>query len=118
MNGRKTTPQTLQIWQEYNDGADPKKIAEGIGLSFCAVRKAISRGRKTGAVEPLDRTRDFKHQLRKRRLSKGSMKEVFGSISKDQQIWLLEQTSEIGCETVAEYLVELVRDAYEEEKNK
>ena len=115
MKGARTTEKTLKIWATYRQGHESKEIAEMMGLSRSAVRTALSRGRKNGSLPPLRRTGNLKHLLRAANLRNGNIREVFDNITLEQKRWLVEQASEIGCQTVSEYLIELVRDEYERE---
>jgi hypothetical protein len=42
------------------------------------------------------------------------MSQVFMPLDRDQYEWLGAEAERMGCETLAEYLVELVRDAHAE----
>ena len=117
MKGARTTEKTLKIWEAYRQGHEPKEIAERTGLSRSAIRTALSRGRKNGSLPPLKRTGNLKHLLRAANLRNGHIREVFDTLTMDQTRWLIEQASEIECQTVSEYLIELVRDEYEREKS-
>tara|TARA_R110002153_G_scaffold37733_1_gene110276 strand:+ start:1482 stop:1841 length:360 start_codon:yes stop_codon:yes gene_type:complete len=117
MKGARTTEKTLQIWETYRQGHESKEIAEMMGLSRCVVRTALTRGRKSGSLPPLKRTGNLKHLLRAANLRNGHIREVFENLTMEQTVWLVSQASEIECQTVSEYLVELVRDEYEREKS-
>jgi hypothetical protein len=115
MKGARTKEKTLKIWEAYRQGHESKEIAEMMGLSRCAVRTALTRGRKNGSLPPLKRTSSVPHLLRMANLRNGNVRDVFDNITTEQTWWLVEQVSEIGCQTVSEYLIELVRDEYERE---
>ena len=117
MRGARTTEKTLQIWEAYRQGHESKEIAEMMGLSRCAVRTALTRGRKNGSLPPLKRTGNLKHLLRKHNLRNGHIREVFENLTMEQTVWLVSQASEIECQTVSEFLIELVRDEYEREND-
>ena len=117
MKGARTTEKTLQIWETYRQGHESKEIADILGLSRCAVRTALNRGRKNGSLPPLKRAGNLKHMLRAANLRKGHIREVFESLTEEQTRWLIEQASEIECQTVSEFLIELVRDEYEKEND-
>ena len=42
---------------------------------------------------------------------------MFDNLTMEQTVWLVSQASEIGCQTVSEFLIELVRDEYEREND-
>ena len=117
MRGARTTEKTLKIWETYRQGHESKEIAEMMGLSRSAVRTALSRGRKNGSLPALKRTGNLKHLLRAANLRNGHIREVFENLTMEQARWLIEQASEIGCQTVSEFLIELVRDEYEREND-
>ena len=54
------------------------------------------------------RLRDVYH------IKAGTMSQVFMPLDRDQYEWLGAEAERMGCETLAEYLVELVRDAHAE----
>lgn len=116
MRGARTTPQTLQIWEASKNGLTPNAIAEKMGVSRCSVRTALTRGRKGGFVPPPEQASNLKHLLRAYNLRNGNVGEIYDSLTTEQSRWLIEAASKIECETVAEYLIELVRDEYEREK--
>jgi hypothetical protein len=91
---------TMQADQQ---GHESKEIAEMMGLSRCAVRTALTRGRRNGSLPPLKRTGNLKHMLRAANLRNGNIREVFDNITMEQTVWLVSQASEIGCQTVSEY---------------
>lgn len=117
MKGARTTEKTLKIWEAYRQGCESKEIAERMGLSRFAVRTALARGRKNGSLPPLKRKGNLKYMLRAANLRNGHIREVFESLTMEQTRWLIEQASEIECQTVSEFLIELVRDEYEKEKD-
>jgi len=116
MKGARTTEKTLKIWEAYRQGCASKEIAERMGLSRCAVRTALTRGRKNGSLPPLERTSNVQHLLRTVNLRNGNISDVFSSLTLEQTWWLIDQASKVEAETVSEYLVELVRDEFEREK--
>ena len=117
MKGARTTEKTLKIWETYRQGHESKEIADMLGLSRCAVRTALSRGRKNGSLPALKRASNLKHLLRAANLRNGHIREVFENLTMDQTRWLVSQASEIECQTVSEFLIELVRDEFEREKD-
>lgn len=55
-----------------------------------------------------------KHLLRKTDTRLGSITTVFQGLTKNQKVWVIEQTIRYDCSTAAEFIVELIRDAYAE----
>ena len=48
----------------------------------------------------------------------GHIKDIAQALDNDQFDWLCASAARIGCDSIAEYLTELVRDQYEESKGK
>ena len=117
MKGARTKEKTLKIWEAYRQGNTSKAIAEMMGLTRCAVRTALTRGRKNGSIPPLKPASNLKHLLRAANLRNGHISEVFESLTMDQTRWLINEASKVEAETVSEYLIELVRDEYEREND-
>ena len=46
----------------------------------------------------------------------GHIKDIAQALNNDQFDWLCAETAKIGCESIAEYLTEIVRDEYEKAK--
>jgi len=46
----------------------------------------------------------------------GSISAVLDDLTNEQVDWLATQTRQLGCETVAEFIVEVVRDAHANEE--
>ena len=86
-----------------------------MGLSRSSVRTALTRGRKNGSIPPFKPASNLKHLLKAANLRNGHISEVFENLTIEQTRWLIEQAGEIECQTVSEYLIELVRDEYERE---
>jgi transposase len=118
MKGARTKEKTLKIWEAYRQGHNSKEVAEMMGLSRCAVRTALTRGRKNGSIPPLKRASNLKHLLRAGNLRNGHISEVFENLTIEQTRWLINEASKVEAETVSEYLVELVRDEYERERER
>lgn len=114
MRGARTKPQTLQIWEASRNGLKPHEIAEKFGASSYSVRTALTRGRKGGFVPPVQAS-NTKHMLRSYNLRSGSFREIYDSLTTEQSRWLMEAACKIECETVAEYIIEMLRDEFEKE---
>ena len=103
---------TKDVWTLRNKGFDSKQISEILGLGIQTVYSAIRRGRECGAVE---RVRPAPDRFIGTKIKRGNVSDVLASISDDQREWLLKTTAQTGCDTVAEYIAEMVRDQYEME---
>tara|TARA_R110000851_G_scaffold97428_1_gene211118 strand:- start:6402 stop:6761 length:360 start_codon:yes stop_codon:yes gene_type:complete len=117
MRGARTSEKTLQIWEAYRQGYDAVEIAKIMGLPRTGVSTALARGRKNGSLPAIKRTGNLKHLLMKHNLRNGHIREVFDNLTMEQTRWLVSQASEIECQTVSEFLIELVRDEYEREND-
>ena len=104
--------QTQEIWKLYNAGATPTEIAEKLDRSYGTITSAISRGRDAGAIyqEQVDRTPSY--------MPKGTVGYVLQELADEQKDWLQAQTIDCECATIAEYLLELGRDAHAEMKDR
>jgi len=115
----KTKPETRQVWDMALQGLSSREIAEELGLKVNTVANMILRGRAKGVVPR--RTEDdmsVRYRLKKANTTLGSMMAIFDSLSTEQRAWLVKQSIDCGCATISEFVVELVRDAYEEDKSK
>jgi DNA-binding transcriptional regulator LsrR (DeoR family) len=111
----KPTDRTLRTWALANTGHDTAEISEIMGLSKHTVANMVLRGRKKGVVkEKEERTLTLKHLIRKHELRLGTITYVFDELTPNQQAWVIEQVVRYDCRTAAEFIVELIRDAYAE----
>jgi len=60
------------------------------------------------------RSVSVKHLMRKTETRLGSITLVFDELTKNQKMWIIEQTIRYDCSTAAEFIAELIRDAYAE----
>jgi DNA-binding transcriptional regulator LsrR (DeoR family) len=101
-----------------NTGYNTAEISEITGLSKHTVANMVLRGRKKGVVREKEKKElTLKHMLKKQDVRLGSMTWVFDELTPKQQTWVLEQVVRYGCRTAAEFIVELIRDAYAEAGN-
>lgn len=115
----KTKPETRQVWDMALQGLSSREIAEELGLKVNTVANRILRGRAKGIIPK--RTEDdmsVRYRLKKSNTTLGSMMAIFDALSTEQRAWLVNQSIDCGCATISEFVVELVRDAYEEETSK
>jgi len=108
--------QTKAIWAMHNDGISQKKIASKFGVSGAVVSGAINRGRKSGHAKMKVKTVTTVYN--KSTCMWGYIGQIRDQLSPDQAEWLFNSAEDCGCTSVAEYIAELVLDAYEEEKEK
>jgi hypothetical protein len=83
------------------------------------------RGRKTGGVgvmtrwsRPKSETPSARHTLARDAYAVhyGHIKDIAQALNNDQFDWLCASAARINCESIAEYLTEIVRDEYEKAK--
>lgn len=98
----------------FRKGKPVREIACSLGLPSHRVSSAISRGRAKGALPPRDQDFTNPYLFRKFGIKAGGVSMILENLAPEQKVWLFEEASKIGCETIAEYLLERVRDDYEE----
>lgn len=106
---------TKDIWALHNGGARQKEIAEKMGVSNAVVSAAINRGRRSGHAKLKAKTVTTVYN--KSPCIWGFIGQIKEQLSIDQVEWLFQNAEDCGCTTIAEFIGELVRDAYEEEKH-
>ena len=114
MHGRETSDTTKQIWDLFLKGKSVQEIASELGVKRYHVSSALSRGREKGIIPRANRVYSTSYMLGKFGLKAGKMIGLMDQLSADQRVWLCTEASKIGCETIEEYLLEKVRDEYEE----
>lgn len=105
-------PQTLDIWRLSNQGMSGKNITKALGLNRGIVSGAINRGRKSGHCNKKVRTKVTCRN--ESSLTYGYIGQVIDALSLEQLDWLFVESEAVGYNTCAEYIAELVQDAYEE----
>ena len=111
MHGQQTKNRTFQIWEMGRQGMKPKEIMKALDVSYCTVNSALYRGRQQGKLSPKGRG-NIRYQLAQQNVKYGSISDVLATLTKEQVDWLTDQTLALGCETLAEYIVEVLRDAH------
>ena len=117
MPGAKTTKRTLEIWKLYSQGVSIVHIAEKLSLKPNSVNAAVVRGFVKGVVTKRKAASGMRPALKRMGLQTGSVRDIFDGLDEDQRNWLMDEVMGMGCETIAEYLLEQIRDAYEESKD-
>ena len=109
-------PDTLKIWQLSKDGLSARQISKKLGFKFGKVNSALRRGRESGVI-PRPTTKPISNgSQHKNYLKFGSISMVLDALTNQQIEWLATQTRQLGCETVAEFIVEVVRDTHANEE--
>lgn len=97
-------------------GNSNREIAETLGISYDRVVRCVSQARKRNLLppkpkaEPRQAVRDFVNNYGKRQ---GRISHVMIALSKEQRLWVMREVTKLECDSVAEYITELVRDEYE-----
>lgn len=108
---------TVKIWKLHLAGYNVHRIQKKLGFKHAKVTSAIRRGRDIGALpQPV-----FKNSCRlglSTFVRLGSVSSILAELDKNQLDWLKLQIKQYECETVAEMMLEYVRDAYEEQLTK
>jgi transposase len=101
-----------------NTGHDTAEISEITGLSKHTVANMVLRGRKKGVVQEREKKPlTAKHIMRRNKVTLGNITWIFEELTPEQQEWVLDQVIRYDCRTAAEFIVELIRDAYAEAGN-
>ena len=114
MHGQQTKERTFKIWELSRQGMKPTQIAEALGVSYSMVNSAVYRGRLQGKLSPKGRG-NVRYQLAQQNVKYGSISDILAALTQEQVNWLSDQTLETGCATLAEYIVEVLRDTHSEE---
>ena len=103
--------QTKTIWKKYNAGQSNKEIAAEMGIKYSTVTSALTRGRADGVIPPVLLGSPLNHGTNYY-LHKGTMGSLLTKLTREQLVWLTKLAEKYGCETMAEVILELVRDAH------
>jgi hypothetical protein len=107
---------TRDIWKLSDDGLGAPAIAKLVGTTPDIVRGAIGRGRASGNCLPKVRTKVTSRNSST--LTYGYVGQIIDALSVEQLDWLFKESEAVGYNTCAEYIAELVQDAYFEEQHK
>ena len=108
--------QTKAIWAMHNAGSSQKVIAAKFNVSSAVVSGAINRGRKSGHAKMKVKTATTVYN--KSTCMWGYIGQIRDQLSPDQAEWLFHSAEDCECNSVAEYIAELVLDAFYEAKAK
>tara|TARA_R110002072_G_scaffold16735_4_gene64965 strand:+ start:2540 stop:2896 length:357 start_codon:yes stop_codon:yes gene_type:complete len=110
--GANVKEQTKTIWKLNLQGENSREIAKRLGLTKTLVDSAISRGKESGDI-PKRKTNPLLFN-NSNYIKMGSIGGIINTLNHEQLIWLTDEAHGLGCETIAEMILEIVRDAYEE----
>jgi len=84
-------------------------------IPYHRVSGAVSRGRSLGLL-PMKQTYTLSYIMQMRSITMGRLgRDLIYQLSQEQQNWLVDKAADMGCETIAEYITEVIRDEYERE---
>lgn len=112
--------QTLEIIRLKDQGARNIEIAQTLGLPYTTVANAVHKGRARGDIPPLPSERSMTARAHSMRngMRFGSMVSMFEQLTEEQKVWLIDECIRLRIETYEEFVVELIRDAYEDSRIK
>ena len=113
MTGR-VSKRTKQIWDMYNSGKSNGQISKALGVNYSLVTSAVSRGRDAAVIPPLQVASPLCYGSPKY-CPRGTMGFVVTRLTRGQQAWLSDKATEWQCDSFAEVILEIVRDAHAEE---
>jgi|SaaInl85LU_5_DNA_1037374.scaffolds.fasta_scaffold14491_6 hypothetical protein len=108
------TEETKRVWQLKLEGLKNYEIAEIMGFTPDRVGRAILRGRAKGELPIPERVQPVCDR-RQTYIRRGTISTVIEGLSERQNFWLVDEARKYECDSLAEYILELVRDAYEVE---
>ena len=111
----KVMDRTRKIWERYNNGATYVEMCEEFNCGQSTISSALHRGRRLGEVPPARPAHPLTAGV-STYMPRGSIGRVLESLTREQLDWLADNAREVGCHTLSEYVLEIVRDAYEEDR--
>ena len=105
---------TKEIWSIYNEhpSLSNPAIAKIVGTTPNIVAGAIKRGKASGHCRHRPKTKAT--VLNSASITGGYIGQVLDALDVQQMQWLFDEAENCACLTAAEYIAELVLDAYEE----
>lgn len=117
MKGKERTEQTKAILTMYLAGKSNAEIEREMNLSRATVSSAVSRGRDYGLIPP-KRKRTKIDKVLGGHIRRGSISAIIAGLDQDQANWLIDQALTLKCETISEFISEIILDAYFEDQAK
>lgn len=108
------TERTKRIWKLHMDGKRNEEIEVILGAPRSVVACAVRRGRDAGVL-PKPKLRGSVDKRAQTMIRRGSIGHIIDSLSEEQGAWLVDSARKFECETLAEFILEVVRDAHAEE---
>jgi len=105
---------TKEIWSIYNEhpSLSNPAIAKIVGTTPNIVAGAITRGKASGHCRHRPKTKAT--VINAASITSGYIGQVIDALDVQQTQWLFDEAENCACLTAAEYIAELVLDAYEE----
>jgi len=117
VKGKERTEQTKTILTMYLAGKSNAEIEREMNLSRATVSSAVSRGRDYGLIPP-KRKRTNVDKVLGGHIRRGSISRIIAGLDQDQANWLIDQALKLKCETISEFISEIILDAYFEDQAK
>jgi predicted transcriptional regulator len=111
------TKRITQVIDLVNQGMSDQEIAAELGTTIPSVKSAKHRARKDGLIpphKPKGGYGNFVARIQRENARLGTMQAMLSPLSDEQRDWLLTETQDTGCESISEYIRELIRDAHAE----
>lgn len=111
------TEDTKRVWELHLQGCKNYEIAQITGFKPHRVAHAIMRGRAKGEIPIPERVQPVCDR-RATYIKRGTVNSIVEELSEEQNYWLVDEARKYECDSLAEYILEIVRDVYELEKSK
>jgi len=103
-----------------DEGLMPTEIMVRMKLPSGVVRVALAKATRRKEIVPhryLPTNHSLRYYASRAGIRMGSIGDVGDALSSEQRQWVVDQMSRMGCESVAEYLTELVRDVHADDSH-
>jgi len=114
-------PDTQRIAEMHKAGHSHAAIQLATGLGYSRVVRGVVEARKAGMIPPrkvkASPRQQVKYLFANRNIKLGYMSDILLALTPDQLDWMAKETDKMGCESVAEYITEIMRDAHAESTN-
>jgi len=114
-------PDTQRIAEMHKAGHSHAAIQLATGLGYSRVVRGVVEARKAGMIPPrkvkASPRQIVKYLFANRNIKLGYMSDILLALTPDQLDWMAKETDKMGCDSVAEYITEIMRDAHAESTN-
>ena len=115
---RQTSDSNKLAMKLYLEGNSITDISRATGRTEGALKTMLMRARQAGKIPKIARGNGVEYLCRKSGVRMGTSREIVSALARDQVEWLFSESIRLKTRSVAEYITEIVRDAYEEEMEK